>query len=163
MRDAVIRLKFNGMKENAAKMISIMKQAVFMPKFIDVVKGMDFLVPVPLHARRQYKRGFNQAALLAAEISKEYGTPVLDNLRRVIDTKYMYGLSRTERFENIKGAFIAARPDMIACKNIMIVDDIYTTGATLEECARTLKLHGADNVCAFTFCVAADERGGIDI
>ncbi|MCL2703719.1 MAG: ComF family protein [Defluviitaleaceae bacterium] len=157
IRDAVRRLKFHGMKENAPVMAALMKQAVWPDDFKDDIAAADFLVPVPLHKSRINERGFNQAGLLALALEGEYGIPVFNALIRTQKTESMYGLTRTRRFENVRGAFTVSGD--VRDKNIILVDDIYTTGATVEECARVLKKAGAKRVCALTFAAASgDDR-----
>jgi ComF family protein len=174
IRDALLRLKFNGMKDNARRMALLMKRVKWREDFYSDIKNADYLVPVPLHKNRLKERGFNQSELLAAALSKEYGVPVLNILARVRKTEYMYGLSRTGRLENVRGAFTIvpfegkqkasragkASPRLnVEGKNIIIIDDIYTTGATIEECARTLKKAGAESVCCLAFSAANANYG----
>lgn len=97
------------------------------------------LIPVPLHKSRYLWRGFNQAELLAREIGKKFNLPVAANiLTRTKNTTPQTQLNILERKTNVTGAFSCLRPDLIANKNIILLDDIATTSATLEECAKTL-------------------------
>ncbi len=114
----------------------------------------DVLIPVPLHPRRLRYRGFNQSALLARIIGEELAPglalPVLDDvlLRTRFTKPQMKTESREERLENLRDAF-ALTPDqesLIKGRNIWLVDDVATTGTTLEECAQVLKSHGARSV-----------------
>ncbi|MFH1225732.1 MAG: ComF family protein [bacterium] len=106
-----------------------------------------FIVPIPLHRRRLLERSFNQAELLAKEIGQRKNWPVLtDILYRSRHVKPQVKLKREERLVNIKGAF-ACRPNVdLIGKNILLVDDVMTTGATLSECAKVLKQNGANLV-----------------
>lgn len=114
----------------------------------------DFIVPVPLHPRRFQERGYNQAALLAEELGKALGIPVLINgLVRVRYTKPQVGLDAEERKRNVEGAFLCADPALIG-KSVMVVDDVCTTGATLEACGAALKEAGAKHVYGFTLARA---------
>jgi competence protein ComFC len=116
-----------------------------------------FLIPVPLHKSRYRERGFNQSEILADEISKATGLSVLKNvLKRKKNTKDQTNLSREQREENVRGAFVVNRPEMIKGKNIILVDDVITTGATLNECARMLKQAGAEKVFGMTIAVVTD-------
>jgi len=112
---------------------------------------VDLIVPVPLHVRRLRQRGFNQALLLAKELSKRtgirYGQRVL---RKVKDTPFQSTLKGTERRKNIKGAFHVNNTEEARGKSILLVDDVCTTGATVNECARTLLNGGAERVVALT-------------
>lgn len=96
------------------------------------------LVPIPLHKRRFNWRGFNQAELLARSVGKKFGLPVLRLLKKIKNTTPQTQLNILERHENIKGAFLCKNGDLIFNKTVILVDDVFTTGATLEECAKTL-------------------------
>jgi ComF family protein len=110
----------------------------------------DLVVPVPLHADRQYRRGYNHAALLARICAQTLGLPYKDAiLTRVRDTAAQAGLSSQERVHNMVGAFGCATRSVvpaIAGKRVIIIDDVATTGATLEECAAPLFGIGAQAV-----------------
>ncbi|MCS7287000.1 MAG: ComF family protein [Anaerolineae bacterium] len=112
------------------------------------------IIPVPLHPSRYRERGFNQSALLAEGLSKHLGIPVLDGaLERIRYTRPQVGLNAQERKENVKGAF-RANPFKVAGKNLIVVDDVCTTGATLEECGVALKEAGAKRVWGITLARA---------
>jgi ComF family protein len=105
------------------------------------------LVPVPLHRGRLWSRGFNQAALIAAALGKGAGLaaePML--LRRVRKTAKLKGMSPRERRAMVKGAFAVREPTSVEGRDIILVDDVITTGSTAEECARLLKREGARSV-----------------
>lgn len=117
----------------------------------------DFLIPVPLHKSRHRERGFNQSEIIAEEISKATGVLVLKNvLKRKKNTKDQTNLSPQQREENVRGAFTVTQPDRINGKNIILVDDVITTGATLSECARMLKQAGAEKILGMTIAVVTD-------
>ena len=117
----------------------------------------DFLIPVPLHKSRHRERGFNQSEIVAEEVSKITGLSVLKNaLKRKKNTKDQTNLSPQQREENVRGAFVVTQPDMINGKNIILVDDVITTGATLSECARMLKQAGAEKILGMTIAVVTD-------
>ena len=116
-----------------------------------------FLIPVPLHKSRHRERGFNQSEILAEEISKIIGLSVLKNvLKRKKNTKDQTNLSLQQREENVRGAFVVTQPEMINGKKIILVDDVITTGATLNECARMLKQAGAERILGMTIAVVTD-------
>lgn len=116
----------------------------------------DYLVPVPVSARRLRRRGYNQALILAQEISRQTGIPVLsDTLRRVTDTLPMKNMTPAERQNNLKKAFQAFGND-VELNSIMLIDDIYTTGATIDACAHALYRRGARRVCFITLAAGAD-------
>lgn len=106
------------------------------------------LVPVPLFARRGRERGFNQAAVLARLVGRSAGLPVLGNraLRRVRETETQTHLSREERRRNLRGAFVVPHPALVRDRELVLVDDVFTTGSTAHECARTLRAAGAAGV-----------------
>lgn len=115
----------------------------------------DFIVPVPLHIRRLRQRGFNQALLLARKLFPEEKDKIQYNiLLRRMDTPTQTGLSGKERRANLKNAFIVKRTSEIIGKNILILDDVFTTGATVNECAKALKTAGCKRVEILTICRA---------
>ena len=110
---------------------------------------MDALVPVPLQGRRRRARGSNQAELLARELGRWTKLPVETRwLKRVKDTPSQTGLTPAQRVENVRGAF--ATKNKLDRKRILLIDDVCTTGATLNACARILKRAGAETVQAVT-------------
>jgi ComF family protein len=116
----------------------------------------DLIVPVPLHIRRLHSRGFNQAALLARGISKRTGWPLQAvALRRKTDTRPLTGLGLRERRREVRGSVAVRVPAAVAGRKILLVDDVFTSGATAEECCRALKRSGAREVY-----VAAAGRAG---
>ena len=125
----------------------------------ELLAQADALVPVPLHWRRQWARRFNQSAMLAASVSAQTSVPVAAGaLKRVKATVQQVGLSRTERASNIQGAFKV--PDSgkaaVAGRRLVLVDDVLTSGATVEGCARALNRAGAANVDVLVFARVAD-------
>ena len=110
----------------------------------------DMLVPVPLHRLREQERGFNQAAFLARRVGRRVGVPVADRaLRRVRQTPPQSG-DADDRRRNVRGAFAVPRPAQVAARHVLLIDDVLTTGATANECARTLRRAGARRVGIFT-------------
>ncbi|MEE8359732.1 MAG: ComF family protein [Candidatus Omnitrophota bacterium] len=128
-----------------------------MCKFVDDnidMSRIDTIVPVPLNRSRLRERGFNQSRLLSLALSKKYGVPVSSCLVKRKATKPQSGLRRAERQNNLKKAFSVKHPKTIKEKNILIIDDVYTTGATVNEASKTLKRAGAKSVM-----IAALARG----
>jgi ComF family protein len=112
-----------------------------------VLRGGEVLVPVPLHPRRHHERGFNQAELLALEIAQRTGIAAAPGaLVRRKDTKPQAGLSAAGRRLNVAGAFAVRRRTQIAGRVVVVVDDVLTTGATAQACARALQDGGAAEV-----------------
>lgn len=118
------------------------------------------LVPVPLHRWRLWARTFNQSALLARELSKRTATPLaVDAMSRVRATRRSTGLGRRARAANVREAFRVARPVVVKGRAIILVDDVLTTGATAQACARALQRAGASTVHVLTFArVVRDGR-----
>lgn len=113
--------------------------------------GIDFdlIVPVPLHSRRKRERGFNQAELLAQRIKELLSLPIdIDNLIRTRFTQSQTTLSRRERLRNVRFAFKIRDRGVFDKKMVLLIDDIFTTGATINECARVLKEAGSREVYA---------------
>jgi ComF family protein len=114
----------------------------------------DLLVPVPLHWRRAWSRRFNQSGALARVIERQTGVKLASEaLRRVRPTEQQVGLSRTQRASNVQGAFRVA-PDRkadIAGRRVVLIDDVLTSGATVDACARALLRAGAAQVDVLVF------------
>jgi ComF family protein len=117
---------------------------------------LDLIVPVPLHRSRLRQRGFNQAVLLGRTLSRHLSLPLgTDVLARTRPTAPQIDLSATERRMNVKGAFTVNRPGLVAGKRILLLDDVMTTGSTMDECAKELKKAGAAAVIAATIARTA--------
>ncbi|MCR5482120.1 MAG: ComF family protein [Clostridia bacterium] len=120
----------------------------------------DIIVPVPVHSSKLFTRGYNQAMCLAQEISESSGKPLADVLIRTRASRPMSRLNLLDRLENVTGIF-ALREDagsLIAGKNVLLVDDIMTTGSTLEDCTRRLLSGGACRVETVVFAAGADGK-----
>jgi ComF family protein len=120
----------------------------------ELFEGADALVPVPLHWRRLWARRFNQSAALAETISANTGLPALHGaLRRVRATVQQVGLSKAERADNVQGAFRVAADAKahVAGRRLILVDDVLTSGATVDTCARALLRAGAAHVDVLVF------------
>jgi ComF family protein len=126
----------------------------------ELLEGADALVPVPLHWRRLWARRFNQSAALAQHIAGESGIVVAHGvLKRVKPTAHQVGLSRKDRAANVQGAFRVpseARPD-IAGRRLVLIDDVLTSGATSDACARALLHGGAAQVDVLVFARVVDD------
>jgi ComF family protein len=141
LRRLVHLLKYSGMEELArplgARLTSLLAQA----------GPADLIVPVPLFWWRRWRRGFNQSELLAREVSRRSGVELGRNvLVRRKDTPTQTGLTNRQRRLNVQGAFLVRRPDLVAGRTVVVVDDVITTGATVGACARALKRAGAARV-----------------
>jgi len=129
--------------------------AAWMAVNIRPVSYIDCIIPVPLHVARLRQRGFNQALILAHELSRAFSLPLsFDNLKRVRPTRPQVELTGTERIKNVAGAFALRRPGELKDRDVLLIDDVFTTGATMNECARVLKDAGASRVTALTLARA---------
>src|SRR5580692_763991 len=146
-RRLVHRLKYSDRGELARPIASWMARAG-----ADVLADADLVAPVPLHALRLWRRQFNQAAALAREISRRTGKPCdLAALRRVKATRSQVGLSRAQRAENVQGAFRIAEDAVVRGLNVVLVDDVLTSGATANAASRALLRAGAKRVDVLVF------------
>lgn len=105
-------------------------------------KGVDLIVPVPLHASGLRRRGYNQSARFAAGLAAVSGIPFSDSLRRTVSTTSQTRRSRAGRWENVKSVFTTTDSGMFHGKHVLLVDDVITTGATVEACANSLYASG---------------------
>ena len=111
-------------------------------------QNFDVIVPMPLHWRKRWRRGFNQAELLAREVSRVWGAPVSRLVRRRRATAVQAGLTSAKRRANVAGAFRAT--GLVKGKRVLLVDDVMTTGSTAGACAAALKRAGAAHVTLLT-------------
>jgi ComF family protein len=140
-RKVALKLKYSGRPGVASTL------ARFMARHLAAADPEAILVPVPLHRWRIWKRGYNQSALIATELSKRTGLPAdLDLLKRVKATPALRGLGRRERALAVRGAFAVRDREAVAARSILLVDDVFTSGATAGACARALKRAGAARV-----------------
>lgn len=110
---------------------------------------IDMIIPVPLHKSRQRQRGYNQAELIGKYVSMLLGIPLeVNNLIKISESKSQSVLSRNERLTNVEGLFRVSSIDKMRNKRILIIDDIITTGSTVNECSKALKQAGAVSVIA---------------
>ena len=146
-RSAMLPFKHGGRVAYACFMSRAMMWAL---RDIDV--DVDVVMSVPLANRRLFKRGYNQATLLARPIAKALGVKMdLDSVRRIYRADMGHKNAR-QRMENIHGVFRVIRPDVIRGKRILLVDDVMTTGVTFSELRRMLMRAGASAVYGVTFC-----------
>jgi ComF family protein len=111
----------------------------------------EVIVPVPLTGRRRRERGFNQSALLARELGRDLGLPVIEALSRRSSPRHQaQSTSAEERWRNVEGAFVGSQPEAVRGRRAVLIDDITTTGATLDACARALRVAGATQVSGLT-------------
>jgi len=132
--------KYGRMKPLARTLAANLALALPLDQKFDVV------VPMPLHWRRKWQRGFNQAELLARRTARRCGIPMSNSVRRIRSTAAQAGLSNAMRRENVAGAFRLKNRRAIQGRRVLLIDDVMTTGATASACALALKRGGAASV-----------------
>lgn len=148
-RTLIFALKYNGKTYIARDIAQIMADRLALTDI-----KFDVIVPVPMHAAKERQRGFNQAALIGKYLGQLLSKPHLAHaLIRTANTKAMRGLSPTERSQNVKGKFALNKKygTMLKEKNVLLIDDFYTTGSTAKECCSVLKEGGAQDVYLLAF------------
>jgi len=119
--------------------------------WMDRLPTVDLVMPVPLHPSRLREREFNQALLLANRIARRLDLPLsYEHLLRVRETRPQTELDRTERAANVRRAFAVRRPAFLEGRRVLLVDDVFTTGATVNECAKSLRRAGVASVWVLT-------------
>ncbi len=158
---AVAACRAEGVVRAAVLGFKYRRQMYFLPHLAEWLVGaarewiawdeVDAIVPVPLHPRKRREREFNQAELLTEYLGRVVGVPVVANaVRRVKDTPTQTRLDAEQRRRNLRGAFQVRRGDRIAGRRVVLVDDVFTTGVTLDSCARVLRQAGARGIIALT-------------
>ena len=146
VRDCILRFKYNREMYFGPHLVNWLQVAA--QRWIDW-REIDGIVPVPLHPRKLRQREFNQASYLAVGLSKAVNVPVLKrNLRRVKDTPTQTRLDAESRMKNLRDAFAIRDETVFEGKRLVILDDVFTTGATMDSCAKTLRGAGAREVVA---------------
>lgn len=155
LKEAIHKLKYRFVADLASTLVDLMLDywVRFTPAFFDEIRKEGVknwqIVPVPLHFKRERSRGFNQSALLGKLLASKMGLKYSDALARIKNTKSQVGLESQARKANIKDAFsLTSRFTLNA--NILLIDDVWTTGSTLKECCYILKRGGANKVWALT-------------
>lgn len=149
--DGALRIAHHGFKFEGMEFLKLALAGRMVSSSIPAFWGeVEALIPVPLSAERERERGYNPAALLAVEISKIIRIPFRPMLRKIKSTKPQMSLTREERLRNPKGAYQVKDEGPVPLK-VILVDDVFTTGATLEECAKVLKKSGITWVGAIVF------------
>jgi len=152
--DELIRDLLHGMKFRNKKRVAQGLGLLWASHAKKFANGEEFtLVPMPMHRTKQRERGFNQAEVLTAAVSKKLGYPMENILIRTHDTPPQSGLHPSQRAENVKGIFAIRKNESVEGKNFILTDDIFTTGASLNECAKALKNAGAAKVLCMTFAI----------
>jgi ComF family protein len=146
--EAISRFKFGGVARLAGPLGALLAEYAD-PEF--PFSKIDLVIPVPLHPRRLRERGFNQSLLLARQVGKRRSIPLnFTALHRVRQTQPQTQLSGPERRKNVHGAFRVKTPEAVAGRKILLIDDVFTTGATIQECTESLLDAGAQEVHVLT-------------
>lgn len=149
VKEALVRYKFADRAAYHRLMAELMFARI---ANVQAYRQAQIIAPVPLHASRELERGYNQACLLSQKLGKKTGishNPHL--LLRTRNTQRQSSLSRRERGNNVREAFSVTRQEDVQGKTIILVDDVFTTGSTLNECSRVLKTAGAEKVLVLVF------------
>ena len=148
VREMIHKLKYGYIKE-----LSLPCALLILTHLQSVGKDISrhILVPVPLSGKKKRRRGFNQSEEIGKAIAEATSLPLLsDVLIKIKDSKAQVGLDREQRIENIRNCFAVGNKEKIERKKIILLDDVYTTGSTMNECARILKESGAEEVVGLT-------------
>lgn len=146
-----VRSEIVSLKQNKRKVVAKVFGHIVSEYISKLNIDFDIVVPIPIHENRLKERGFNQSGLLLNEYSQKSGKVQTDILFRIKDTPHQTGLDKAHRESNLSGAFKVSKAK-VKNKTILLFDDIFTTGATLDECARVLQKAGAKKV--FALCLA---------
>jgi len=153
LRSAIHDFKYRARVELVSPLAKFMTRELSAPFF---PPELDLILPVPLHWRRLRERGFNQALLLARTLYRAWKDRIrFDILRRIRWTEPQVNFSGQERRRNVLRAFAVSNPEIVLDKSVILVDDVFTTGATANECARVLKKAGAASVMVLTLARVA--------
>jgi ComF family protein len=154
----------HGLKyETLIRDIKILFQKTDLASLALWLEKSDVLVPVPLHRARRIERGYNQSEAIIAELKKHCGLMVLNKtLRRNRHSQSQTKMTRQERADNTKDLFSIPKPENVIGKKVVLVDDVYTTGATTNACAEVLLKAGAESVRIFTLLRAEKNNGAYD-
>lgn len=153
LKDVIILFKYRGFQELGRPLATFVLQTL--GKEQSLWWGVDFILPVPLSPEKQIKRGFNQASILARELANTKDLDLVEDLLvKVKDTPAQTSLEASERRKNLQKAFAVVQSQTVKDKTILLVDDVYTTGSTIEECSSTLIEAGALEVRALTIAQA---------
>ncbi len=149
VQSIIHKLKYKNNKE-----IGVFLGSLAVQKIPDVFKDIDVIIPVPLHKKKYNKRGYNQSVCIAQGISKLTKIPIVeDSLIKIRFTETQTHKNKIERAKNIKGSFKVINDKNIIALNVLLVDDVFTTGATTLECVRVLSKY-VKNINVFTLAYA---------
>jgi ComF family protein len=144
------KLKYKGMQQVGIKLGNILGEEL---KGSERYAGLDLIIPVPLHPKKEHSRGYNQSMLIARGLAEALKVPTNGQLLvRPQFTETQTRKGRFERWENVSEAFVCPQPALLQNKKVLLVDDVLTTGATLEACGQVLQAAGAQLWMATLAC-----------
>ena len=154
LEHVIVPLKYEFPIDAAIKALKFRRKLFYAPAFAQLLchvrhqlpDDLDAVLPVPLHWRRKWWRGFNQALEIAKPVAKELGLPLIHVARRQRATTPQSGLSAKQRAKNMRDAFRVKRA--LACEHVLLIDDVITTGATITQLGKVLRHAGVDRVSA---------------
>lgn len=153
-KEILYQLKYTGRQKLAQAMGLLMAEVILQePRY----RQMDLVVPVPIGPNKLQARGFNQGELLAGQIAKVIGLPMGLVLAKPIDTPAQAKQDKYTRQQQVKGAYRVMQPELVAGQRVLLVDDVFTTGSTVSECAQVLAEAGANLVAVITWATGSDE------
>ncbi len=156
MRHAIVNLKYRRWWRAVEPLSQLVIQALEHPEY-RLLQSADYLIPLPVHRRRLSERGFNQVHEVAHRVANWLGVSLAPNLvRRRFYRRPQVGLPAPLRWHNVQGVFEVLQPKVVQGRFLILMDDVFTTGSTLDECARALKEAGAGYVVAVA--IARDMR-----
>ena len=148
IRDTILKYKFNEKSYIYRTFLEFIKNN---KKICAQIKKYDIIIPVPISKKRLNSRGYNQSALIAKKLAKEFSIEYLEKvLIKIKDNTPQSEMKQNTRKSNVKGVYKVISKEKINNKKVLIVDDIFTTGSTVDECAKVLKEHNAESVGVFT-------------
>lgn len=151
VRESIIDFKFGRNSFNAKSYAKAICRVI---EYCDMLDDFDVITFVPLSKKRRNERGFDQSELTARYVGSILGKKVKALLIKARQNKNQYELNLSERIENVKGVYKPVNRDLIENENILIIDDIFTTGNTLAECCRILKENGAKSIICMTIAIS---------
>jgi len=140
IKELIHMIKYQGVTDIIKELMSL----------IDIKVYYQYITYVPMYLKREKRRGFNQAELIAKELAKKVEVRPLPLLKKIKDTEDQVRLSKEERLENVKAVFAPLSGATASQGNVLLVDDVFTTGATMKECCKVLKKVGVQKVWGFT-------------
>ncbi|MBK8669213.1 MAG: ComF family protein [Saprospiraceae bacterium] len=155
--ESIVQNMLHGLKYKKRKEVGEVMGAIAGSKFLDssIFLRPDIIVPVPVHHKKVLRRGYNQSTIFGYAVSEQIGVPfVEDVLTKVVETKSQTGKSRTARVANVEEVFVLNKPADISGKHVLLVDDVVTTGATIEACCLKMQETNVSKISVLTIAAA---------